>query len=105
MNNLPDPIAFQNYQAPIAKFSNHSKKIEGTIPLEQLIGEFDSFERLTFSNRFHRDELTAICPFWLYRQADPSDLNLFQAMTRFDDGSKTLITGCYETNDIDFNLI
>lgn len=105
MIDLPNSKGFQNYQAPISQFSNQSKKIEETIPLEQLVAEFDSFEKLTFSNRFHRDELTEICPFWLYKQADSSDLDLFQAMTRFDDGSKTLITGCYETNDIDFNLI
>lgn len=68
------------------------------VNIVNLKNQFDSFERLTFSNLLHREELLSIAPMWLYKEANEDDLELFKSMCKFDPVSKTLVCACFDNS-------
>jgi len=60
--------------------------------------EFNSFEKTSFKLAPHKQELLAIAPWWLYKEADKADLAYFQSITRYDAYHKTLVMGWYKND-------
>ena len=103
MSKLPNPKLFKSHSvilnSPIKRQSSNTI----TLPRQQLEKEFNSFEMLTREK--HLSELVEVSPAWLLNQADSTDIDLFRAMSRYDQRNNTFITGCFNNEEFDFKLI
>lgn len=82
-----------------------SEPVNKSITPKALQEEFNTFEVLTMTNPKHKEELLNICPLWLYKEADKTDLYLFQSITRYDAKNNTLVSGWYDNNDLSFDMV
>jgi len=71
------------------------------IPLEQVAREFDDFEAINFANSDHKKALMELFPAYLLEQRNQVDWELFVAMNRYDNKSRTLITGCFDNSSLE----
>lgn len=99
MSRLPDPKGFTAHRMEFAKIERHADDTE-SLPLEQIEAEF-----MRFSPDVPRDELTAFAPGWLLESADQADRDLFGAMLRYDERNHTAITGCYDNQPFNMQII
>lgn len=72
---------------------------------KKLQSEFDAFERIDPNKPEHSRELKAIGPKWIFDQANPTRKALFSKMVRYDPKHKTLVTGCYNGDPAELDLI
>ena len=72
---------------------------------EKLQAEFDDFEQIDPNKPEHSRELNAVGPKWLFEEANPTRKALFFEMVRYDPKHKTLVTGCYNGDPADLDLI
>ena len=100
MSNLPSPELYADHSIDFKPVEIDPGNPIDTAALEE---DFESFERLDFTK--HISELEALCPRWLYTQANKADIDLFLNMCRYDQLNDTLVTGCYDTSDLQFKLI
>jgi len=83
----------------------HQKENVISLSSEQLLKEFDRFERLNINNPSHKDEVMNVIPFWLYETAQKEDLELFLYVARYDSYNKILVSGWFDNSLLDFELI
>ena len=83
----------------------HQKEDVISVSSEQLLKEFDRFERLNINNPSHKDEVMNVIPFWLYETAQKEDLELFLYVARYDSYNKILVSGWFDNSLLDFELI
>lgn len=102
MSSLPSPADFKNHQMQFAAVQRFGDEDE-SLPPEQIEKEFDSFAEISFKH--HAEELEAIAPKWLFKQADAADLGLFRAMVRYDERNRTAVTGCYRNDPLAMEII
>lgn len=99
MSRLPDPKDFAAHRMEFAKVERYADETE-SLPLEQVEAEF-----MRFSPTVPRDELTAIVPGWLLESADQADRDLFHSMLRYDERNRTAVTGCYDNQPLNMQII
>ncbi|MDX9742812.1 MAG: CHC2 zinc finger domain-containing protein [Arcobacteraceae bacterium] len=98
---------FKNDNVNYSKIEHKTPIKEDVINVssEQLLKEFDRFERLNINNPSHKDEVMNVIPFWLYETAQKEDLELFLYVARYDSYNKTLVAGWYDNQLTDLKII
>jgi hypothetical protein len=99
MSRLPDPKDFAAHRMEFAKVERYADETE-SLPLEQVEAEF-----MRFSPTVPRDELLQIVPDWLLESAAAADRDLFNAMLRYDERNHTAVTGCYDNQPFNMQII
>lgn len=99
MSRLPDPKGFSAHKVEFAKVQRHADDTE-SLPLEQIEAEF-----MRFNPDVPRDEILQIVPGWLLETADQADRDLFRAMLRYDARNHTAVTGCFDNQPFNMQIV
>jgi hypothetical protein len=75
------------------------------VSTEQLLKEFNAFERIDLKNSVHKQELQQMFPSWLIEDTTQTDLELLCKIGRYDKNKRTFVVGIFENRGLETVLI